>query len=74
MAISTLPITPELLIDLLHLPDNTIILDARVETYSNGDVKTVLLRVDHPDIPDGFETVNASFRRQEPIVFEGWKE
>ena len=73
MAISNLAVSPELLIDILYLPEDTRILDAHVETYPNGDVLQIVLRVEQPDIPEGAKMVVAALRRQEPIVFEGWR-
>lgn len=71
MTVANLTISVDLLLDVLCLPRNTEILDAYTEGDYSG-VYTIVLRVSHPDIPDGAMDITAQMRRQDPVVFEGW--
>lgn len=67
MGTAKLRIDLDFLFRALSLPDNIQVLTGVVY---NGDL---ILVVDHPDIPDTAIEVNARFRRQEPVVFDGWR-
>ena len=63
----------DLLRDILNLPDN-----AEIDSVSHCNSKICYVWVEHPDIPDWDKSVLAdgylspTWRRQEPVVFEGW--
>ena len=76
MGAARIIVAVELLRDSLHLPHSTEILLARTDRY--GEVE---LTVVDPDIRDVVlaegelpPVLNPSFRKQEPIVFEGWNQ
>lgn len=74
MGYARILVTTELLREVLHLPPDTNILFAKDDGQFN-----VELTVSHPDLvggpgPEGElpPLVTPTFRKQEPIVFEGW--
>ncbi len=69
-----LPVTTELLRQVLNLPEGTEITNA--DAVGFGRIEFI---VTHPDIPakapkegEKLQIVMPKFRKQEPIVFEGW--
>jgi hypothetical protein len=63
-------VSPELLRDALNLPIDTAILGARYDAIAYGG--SIILDVDHPDIPKKTKYVIPTFRRQDPVIFLGW--
>ena len=66
MGVAKLRIDLSLLRELLVLPRDT---DIFAGIVFNGNL---VLVVDHPDIDPEWGVVNATFRKQDPVVFLGW--
>ena len=69
-----MPVSTELLRQALNLPEGTEIVNA--DAVGFGQIEFI---VTHPDIPpkvylqgEKIQVVVPTFRKQEPIVFEGW--
>ena len=71
--IANVRITPELLIDLLHLPADTKILNAFWEGGLGGNIVISLTQKDLPDMPEGgaISYVLPMLRRRE-VEFLEW--
>lgn len=75
MGYARILVSAELLREALHLPRDTNILFAKMEAGFN-----VELTVSHPDLVGGPSPgelppmATPTFRKQEPIVFEGWNQ
>jgi hypothetical protein len=61
-------VSPDLLAELMRLPVGTRIEGAEFDCLDG----VISLAVDHPDIAVG-EEVRPLFRKQEAVVFEGWR-
>ncbi len=79
MKVARVLITPELLCQMLHFPDGTVLGDVRMDTYGGGG-RYVALLVEHKDLKDAVVTVATGppkitphyERRGDAVVFVGW--